>query len=600
MISKGTRNGAFFCFFDAKLFAMRIRPVLIACLLAFPFLMPAQVSSLKTVFELSGGQQTPTYSGIIDWWKKLDALTPAVRLETRGTTDAGFPLHVAVVSIDGKTDWRSIKKAGKRVILINNGIHPGEPDGIDASMLLARDIVTRKIDLPENVVLAIIPVYNIGGALNRSEYFRVDQNGPDAFGSRGNSQNLDLNRDFIKCDSKEALSFTRMFRDIDPDVFIDNHVSNGADYQHVMTLLTTQYDKLGGVMGEYLRSTFEPAIYARMKQKGYDLIPYVNSWGDKPEGGWPLYWDGPRYSSGYAALWQCFSFVPETHMLKPYQERVEATLALMQSFIAFTTQHAEEIRNIRAAMRNQVKNMSALPISWSVDKSRSTPYLFKGYEGGYKKSEVSGLDRLYYDRNKPFEKMVQIQDRYISDRSISKPLYYVIPQGWHRVIDRLEANRIEVRRLTRDTSLECVFYRILDYKSANRPYEGHHPNTEVKVETVRQLIQFRKGDWLIPTGQIGDRFLMEVLEPEAEDSYFTWNFFDPILGQKEGYSGYVFEDKAAEYLKQDTTIKRRLDEKKANDATFAQSGRAQLDFVYRNSPWAEPGFMRYPVFRVER
>jgi hypothetical protein len=158
---------------------------------------------------------------------------------------------VVVVSSDGKTDWSSIKKAGKRIILINNGIHPGEPDGIDASMLLARDIVTRKIDLPAHVVLAIIPVYNIGGALNRSAFYRVDQNGPEAFGSRGNSQNLDLNRDFIKNDSRESLSFVRLFRDIDPDVFIDNHVSNGADYQHVMTLLTTQYDKLGGVMGTY-------------------------------------------------------------------------------------------------------------------------------------------------------------------------------------------------------------------------------------------------------------------------------------------------------------------------------------------------------------
>lgn len=579
---------------------MHIRSWFIGCLIASSLQGSAQVSDLKTIFELSEGKQTPTYPRIIDWWKKLDVLTPKVRMETRGQTDAGYPLHVVVVSTDGKTDWTSIRKSNKRIILINNGIHPGEPDGIDASMLLARDIVTRKIDLPDNVVLAIIPVYNIGGALNRSEYYRVDQNGPEAFGSRGNSQNLDLNRDFIKCDSKEALSFVQLFRDIDPDVFIDNHVSNGADYQHVMTLLTTQSDKLGGVMGDYLRTTFEPAIYARMKEKGYDLVPYVNSYGDKPESGWPLYWDGPRYSSGYAATWQCFSFVPETHMLKPYADRVQATLALMQSFIAFTTQHAEEIRAVRASMRQAVRSMRALSLGWSVDKTRSTEYLFKGYESGYKKSDVSGLDRLYYDRNKPFEKMIAVQDRYVSARSIEKPAYYVIPQGWHRVIDRLVANRIEMRKLVRDTTIECRYYKIVDYKSGARPYEGHHLNTEVKVETIRQSISFRRGDWLIPTGQIGDRFLMEVLEPEAEDSYFSWNFFDPILGQKEGYSAYVFEDKASEYLKQDTSLQRRLTEKRAADKEFAQSARAQLDFVYRNSPWAEPGFMRYPVFRVER
>jgi len=558
----------------------------------------AQVSSLKTVFELSNGAQTPTYPRIIDWWKKLDALSAQVRLETRGETDAGFPLHLVVVSADGKTDWSSIKRSGKRIILINNGIHPGEPDGIDASMLLLRDIVSRKIDLPSNVVLAIIPVYNIGGAINRSENYRPDQNGPASFGSRGNSQNLDLNRDFIKCDSKEALSFVRLFRDLDPDVFIDNHVSNGADYQHVMTLLTTQYDKLGGSMGAYLREKFEPAIYARMKEKGYDLVPYVNSWGDKPEGGWSMYWDGPRYSSGYAALWQCFSFVPETHMLKSYPERVMATLALMQSFIAFTTQHAEEIRQIREKQREEVRTSVGLPVGWSVDKSQADSFLFKGYQAGYKPSGVSGLDRLYYDREKPFEKMVPVQTHYRAERVITKPDYYVLPQGWHRVVDRLKANRIQMHQLAQDTAIACEVYRIVAYKSSPRPYEGHHANTEVKVETGMQRLDLRKGDWLIPTGQVADRFLMEVLEPQAEDSYFTWNFFDPILGQKEGYSAYAFEDMAAAYLKADTMLQRKLSEKKAADPEFAKSGRAQLDFIYQNSPWAEPGFMRYPVFRV--
>jgi hypothetical protein len=579
---------------------MRTSPFLICLIVCLSFKSNAQVRELKTLFELSNGKQTPTYPRIIDWWKKLDALTPQVRMETRGTTDAGFPLHLIVVSADGKTDWPSIKKSGKRIILINNGIHPGEPDGIDASMLLARDILTRKIDLPSNVVLAIIPVYNIGGALNRSENYRVDQNGPDAFGSRGNSQNLDLNRDFIKCDSKEALAFTRLFRDIDPDVFIDNHVSNGADYQHVMTLLTTQFDKLGGAMGDFLRTKFEPAIYAHMKNKGYDLVPYVNSYGDKPEAGWPLYWDGPRYSSGYAALWQCFSFVPETHMLKPYPERVMATLSLMQSFIAFTTQYATEIKNVRNKMRVEVQQATELEMSWSVDKSRFDSFLFKGYQAGYKPSEVSGIDRLYYDRNKPFEKTVPVQTYYKPGKIISKPRFYILPQGWHRVVERLEANRIQMSRLTTDTSIECEAYRIVDYKSSPRPYEGHHLNTEVKVETLVQRISFRKGDWLIPMGQIGDRFIMEVLEPQMEDSYFTWNFFDPILVQKEGYSAYSFEDKAADFLRTDTILKRRLNDRKSADPEFAKSGRAQLDFIYRNSPWAEPGFMRYPVYRITK
>ena len=176
--------------------------------------------SLLTKFEKSNGLETPTYYEIISWWKQLDEQSPIVKMQPMGTTDAGYPLHLITVSNDKDFDPVSIRKKNKRIILINNGIHPGEPDGIDATMLLIRDIAQKKITLPANVVLAIIPVYNIGGCLNRSSFYRVNQNGPESFGFRGNSQNLDLNRDFIKADSKEAKSFAEIFHYLDPDVFV--------------------------------------------------------------------------------------------------------------------------------------------------------------------------------------------------------------------------------------------------------------------------------------------------------------------------------------------------------------------------------------------
>src|SRR5437868_242764 len=230
------------------------------------FYMSSQLfaHNLTTGFAKSNGTESPAYHEIIDWWQKLDQQSPIVKMQTMGMTDAGFPLHLIIVSTDKDFNFESLHKENKRIILVNNGIHPGEPDGIDASMLLARDIVINKVRLPDNVVLAIIPVYNIGGCLNRSADYRVDQNGPEEFGFRGNSQNLDLNRDFIKSDSKEAKAFAEIFHLTDPDVFLDNHVSDGADYQHVMTLICTQHSKLGGVLGEYLNKTFEPALYSSM------------------------------------------------------------------------------------------------------------------------------------------------------------------------------------------------------------------------------------------------------------------------------------------------------------------------------------------------
>jgi hypothetical protein len=554
--------------------------------------------NITTKFEQSNGKQSPAYFEIINWWQKLDQQSGKIKMLTKGPSDAGFPLNLVVISNNGDYDFENIRKNNKRIILINNGIHPGEPDGIDASMLLARDIVTNKIKLPDNIVVAIIPVYNIGGCLNRSVNYRIDQNGPEEKGFRGNSQNLDLNRDFIKCDSKEARSFAEIFHLADPDVFIDNHVSDGADYQHVMTLLTSQHNKLGGVMGEFLNKQFEPSLYSLMKEKGFDLVPYVNAFGDTPENGWQEYWDSPRYSSGYATLWHTFAFVPETHMLKPYEQRVKATYSLMQCFIDFTSKNSETIKDLRNQTKQSVKSANEFPISWTLDKSQFAIITYKGYTAGHKPSEVSGLQRLYYDRSRPFEKQVPIYNYYKTRTIIQKPKAYIIPQGWWRVIDLLKLNKVQMNQLKKDTVIEAEVYKIDDYKTSPRQYEMHHLNSDVKISSSVQKINFRKGDWYIPMNQVANRFLIETLEPQAEDSYFAWNFFDAVLGQKEGYSGYSFEDIAADYLKNHPEMKIKLNERRTADTAFAKNANTQLNFVYQNSPYFEPDYLRYPVFRI--
>jgi hypothetical protein len=574
-----------------------MRKIMIAFSILFSVVCNAQLP--VTRYETSKGKETVTYYEAIAAWKQMDKVSPNVQMLTMGRSDAGEPLHLVLVSSDGTFTPQQWKAKNKVVLLINNGIHPGEPDGIDASILLVKDIVARKLQLPSNVVLAIIPVYNIGGSLNRTPYYRIDQNGPVEKGSRGNSQNLDLNRDFIKCDSREARGFAEIFHFTQPDIFIDNHVSNGADYQHVMTLLTTQHNKLGGVMGEYLNKIFEPAIYKSMKEKGYDLIPYVNNFGDKPENGWGAYWDGPRYSSGYTALFGTFSFVPETHMLKPYPQRVEATYKLMQSFIEFATGNASTIKQLRKQQLSNFITQQQFPFGFTAERTKFTELTYKGYAAEQKPSNISGLTRLYYNHEKPFEVTMKFYNFFTPKTMIEKPTAYIIPQGWWKVIDLLKLNKIQMRALSRDTTIEVEVYTIEDYKSSPRPYEWHHINTDVKTNTTVQQIKFRKGDWYIPMNQTANHFLMQVLEPTGDDSYFTWNFFDPILAQKEGYSAYVFEEKAEAFLQQNPAVKEKLEQRRATDTAFAKNGRAQLQFVYQNSPYAEPGFMRYPVYRVK-
>lgn len=560
-----------------------------------------QAQTFTTRFEQSGGQETVTYAEGIQFLKTLDARSPQLQLRTVGLTDSGEPLHLAVFSPTQEFDFGKLRSQNKRILLINNAIHPGEPDGVDASLLLLRDVVTGKTALPANLVLAVVPFYNVDGALNRGAFSRVNQNGPKEYGFRANARNYDLNRDFVKADSRNARAFAQLFHEVDPDVFVDTHVSNGADYQHVMTLIATQPDKLGGAMGRFQRDTFEPFLYREMTHAGFPMIPYVTNFGPRlAEEGMEGFVDGPRYSTGYAALFQTFGFMPETHMLKPYPQRVAATRALLDAFIRFTANHGGEIARLRREAREAVKNQTRFPLAWRTDRSRFDSVEFRGYAADYKPSEVSGLPRLFYDRKKPFTAQLRYFNYFLPEKTALKPAAYLIPQGWWNVIDLLQLNGVAVQPLPADTTMVVEVTRIESHQSSPRAYEGHRPNFDVTTSVTRQEIRFRKGDWLIPTGQATDRYLVEMLEPTGGDSFFTWNFFDTILQQKEGYSDYVFEDVAAELLAKNPALRRELDEKRAADPAFAKNARAQLDFVFRRSPWAEPEYLRLPVFRLVR
>jgi hypothetical protein len=554
----------------------------------------------QTRFELSGGKQTPAYDEGIAFYQLLAKNFPTIQMKEKGLTDSGKPLHLVLYSKSKQFDIQKLKAQGKAILFINNAIHPGESDGVDASMMLLRDIVTNPAKFPEldSVVLAIIPFYNIGGTLNRNSTTRANQNGPEEYGFRGNARNYDLNRDFIKSDTRNARSFAAIFHELDPDLFADTHVSNGSDYQYVMTLDYAQKDKLGGLLGEFNAKVFLPYMHKHLKETGFEATPYVNAWGETPDKGFVQFPDWPRYSTGYAALFHTIGVMTETHMLKPYDQRVKATYSYLHGNIRFLAAYRSKLLKLRKDTKEAVKSQEKFAVSWHVDKEKNTQIEFKGYEPEYLPSKVSGAERLHYNRSKPFTKNVPFYDTYVPLDEVTRPEAYIIPQGWHNIIDLLKLNQVDVKQLDKDVEMNVETYYIEKYDSPKQPFEGHYWHTGVTLRTEKQKVSFKKGDWYIPVNQWTNRYIIETLEPKAVDSFFKWNFFDTILQAKEHYSDYVFEESAAALLEKSPELKARLEEKQKSDPEFAKSGNAQLDFIYENSLYREKEYLRYPVFRV--
>jgi len=577
----------------------------------------------KTPYELSNFTKTATYYEAVNWYKKLHRSFPNTELLNIGNSDAGLPIFCFRImpeefamdagykdfqgtGIDQSQSKMTLQNQIKLIkILINNNIHPGEPEGTDASMIFARDFLTKQLrfgkDVYRNTDIYIIVQYNVDGTINRSGTSRANQDGPIEYGFRGNAKNLDLNRDFIKMDSRNAKTLVGFMAKEKFDYFIDNHTSNGADYQYTLTYFHTRVEKLP----QYLvRNTLmvDSMVKLSLKNMGYPTSPYVNTKQEVPDSGLVGFYESPRFATGWAALNHTIGFTVETHMLKPFNKRVDATKAFLETFVGCVSQDKVRENLLKSkdgfGLYNNPKNIQYT--HFKLDQTKFEMIDFLGYEFGYKPSAVSGFPRLYYDRSKPKTISLKYYNHYIPIDSVELPEAYVLPYAYKEVLERLELNDIKYNTIEADTVLLCKVSYIVDYNTVKEPYEGHYLHSQVKTIDTAMNVMLRAGDRVIFVNERNSAFLSATLEPKSPDSYFCWNFFDGILQQKEGYSAYVFEDKAAEILVANPELRKKLELKRKNDPAFAEDGGAQLDFVYKNSVYYEPSHKRYPVYRVVR
>jgi hypothetical protein len=557
---------------------------------------------MQTPYELGNQNQTTTWEACIRFYQALAQRCPAVlQFSQIGVSDAGVPIHAGIVSADGVFDRERIRQAGRAVFFNNNGIHPGEPEGIDACMALVRDLCLEPERLAAlgSTVYLFIPVYNVDGSCTRGDASRVNQDGPESCGFRGNSLHLDLNRDFIKCDSLNAQLFNCFFTAWDPDVMVDTHTSNGADYSYTMTLIHTQADKLGGGLGAFLRESMLPTVYGGMEARGWPTCPYVNPVHESPDQGIADFLEVPRFSTGYAALNHTIGFMPETHMLKPFRDRYESMRALLDVTLAFTVANAPEIQALRRQARQAVRGRTHWPVRWKLDETRPSRLRFKGYAAVHSPSLLGNYQRLAYDRSQPWEREIDYFTHFAEEVVVRAPVGYVIPQAWRAVIERLDWNGVRMERLGAARTVQAHVSRIKTVQSRPGAYEGHMFHDEVTLESSQQTIELQTGDWWVPLDQDKARYAVETLEPQAHDSFFRWGFFNSILEKKEHFSDYVFEDMALQLLKDEPELRASFDQWKAANPQLLSDPQQVLGFIFENCRrYAEPQWRRYPVLSV--
>ncbi|MCS7053422.1 MAG: M14 family metallopeptidase [Ignavibacterium sp.] len=554
-----------------------------------------------THFEKSGKTESPNYENTIKYFQKFQDKTQFVKIKTIGYSHQQREIKVVIVSKDKIFNPIEAKRKNKAIILIQNCIHAGEVEGKDASMLMLREmlITKEKENLLNNVVLLIIPVINVDGHERRSPFNRPNQNGPKQMGWRTNALNLNLNRDYLKAESNEIKAFLNLFNQWLPDFFIDNHTTNGADYQYHITYAVPTHQNLDKDLVSFVKNKFLPYMIPKVEEDGFIVGPYMEFKQGTVESGILDLAAPPRLSHGYCAAQNRIGLLIETHSLKPFENRVYSTKSMMEHTIEFVSKNYLEIISLnKQADFNPTKifiiEKKKFPLVL-ISNGEYEIYKFKGFEWYEEYSSIMGVTVRKYTQ-KPIEVEVPIFNKCKSKVKIVLPEAYLIPIEYQFVADKLRLHNVKIFRCSSNITLEVERYKFYDVSFASKPYEGRQqPN--FKVEMFKEKVQINKNYFVVPTNQRTLRIIVHLLEPESVDSLVSWGFFNHIFERKEYAEAYIMEPIAQQMLKNDPELRNEF-KKKCEDESFCKNPFERLDFFYKRSPFFDKNENVYPILRA--
>jgi hypothetical protein len=590
------------------------RSVLLAAALA-PALGAAAADArpdLLTRAETSGFRATSSYDETLVLLRRLEALSPWVKLDSFGTSEQGRSLPLVVVSKDKAFTAAEARRLAKPIVLLQSGIHAGEIDGKDATLMLLRELATGgRPEILDAITLLLVPIYNVDGHERVSRFNRSQQDGPEeGQGFRTNARGLDLNRDHLKLDSAEARALVGLVNAWRPHLHVDNHVSDGFDHAWELGFATAEAPQAAPSVDAWARATL-PAAAAATRSAGHPIGPYLELLsGDDPAKGaiTPPY--RPRYSTGYFALRNRPSILIETHSHKPYRDRVLGNHAWMAALLSEVARRPAALVEAVAAAEERTVALGApgAPASDAVLRygpDRDDPGAGGGapdhvrvplYAWSTATSVVTGAPLTTYRRGTLRETDLPWFHTPRVAQTVPRPRGYLVPPGWPTIEDRLRAHGLRVERLPSAVEAEVETIRVTNPKFASAPYQGATLVTSLKVTRQPEKRRIPAGALWVPADQPDFEVAVQLLEPDAPDSLLAWGVLSAIFERKEWIDGPELERMASDLLK-DPKVAAEWQAALA-DPAFAGDAAARYEWWSRRTPYWDETIGLLPVYRA--
>jgi hypothetical protein len=552
-----------------------------------------------TPCERSGLERTPRYDETVAWLRRLVDRSPRLSMLSLGRSAEGRDIWMVVASREGAATARALSADGRPTLLAHAGIHAGEIDGKDAGMMLLRDmtVLAPRRDLLERANFLFVPILNVDGHERFSPHNRIHQRGPVEQGWRSNRRNLNLNRDYAKLETEELQALVAAIREWQPDLYLDLHVTNGADYRYDVTFGYNGAHAWSPNVARWLDGVLTPALNGDLESMGHVPGPLVFPTNQRDMGGGRTSWTADvRFSNGWGDARHLPTVLVENHSLKPYPQRVLGTYVLLESALRTLGREHGSLR--RAVAQDVAEAPETIALGWARSTGEAVPESFQGVRSETYISPVSGAVTVRWT-GEPVDERIPVVRMDTPSAVARRPAHYYIPAAWYPIAQRLELQGIEVERLERATRAEVEQYRlpqgVLD--TEHSPFEGRALYLSGAPLVEKRAIDLPAGSFRVDTAQPLGTLAVLLLEPQAPDSYYAWGYLASILQRTEYFDAYVMEPTARAMLDADPALALEFEAELLGNPAFAADPKARLEWFYERSPYRDAEHRLYPIFR---
>jgi murein tripeptide amidase MpaA len=547
-----------------------------------------------TPSEATGFRTTPRYDETIAYVRRLVAASPNLKMVSLGKSPERRDIWMVIASKERAFTPEALRRTNKATILAQAGIHSGEIDGKDAGLMLLRDIAVKgtKRELLDKANLLFVPIFSVDAHERFNRWSRINQRGPEEGGWRTTSRNLNLNRDYMKADTEEMQAMLRALATWSPDLYLDLHVTDGADYQYDVT-----YGWNGGAgwspaISAWLDTVYRPVVDAGLSAMGHIPGPLIFT--DDPLSGIVSGQSDARLSTGYGDARHIPTILIENHSLKPYDQRVLGMYVYLEHTLRVAGREVASLR--RAIETDRARRPERVPLSWRVPQGAQPETVeILGVASRKTLSPITGDVRVEW-LGKPVVTRAPMLEASVAATSVAPAKAYWVPAAWREIIAKLDQHAIPYERITAPREVDVTMLRLSNPKYETPQFEGHVRVTATEAPEKRRET-FPAGSVRVSTDQPLGTLVTLLLEPSSPDSLFQWGFFDSILSPTEYVEAYIMEPMAERMLAEDPKLAEEFQTKVENDDTFR--GRARLQWLYERTPWYDDRAMLYPIGREE-